>query len=892
MSDFIKTQELEMKIKIWSGRKGLKSVLPTDTLRYLVLDNDVFCERLGWTGRLRDEMKGWLIDEGQLEAGMSSQCPCTSMVYSMQKVFDDQSPDSIFDFRLLIVGLIESYATRPLFRDFDINANDIMRLQPIYMTFDEFEEEPGYNFDIDPATFEAIILHKAANDKIPCVNFYHILKYIYGTDAVCEKFGWTHEFTSGTKELVQWRANVEAGTGNPGDPPVFDSKVKAALAAQHAAAEKFPPRAYPFNFAAFIIYFCENFNEIKTFLRNLNLSFMYLTETSHVYTTPAAFVEPDANDPEQRQYRAVELPKFTRKEFPSLDTLGVLLTHPKKHNDDFPITGRDSEIEEAIECLLRMQKNSFILVGEPGVGKSAVAYELARRIVKGTVPPMLQGRHIVEIRLLDIISGAKSPEEAAKLFKSTLDEAAFGNIIIFIDEIHTLVTEKTLDAANILKPYLTDSKGVSVIGATTNNEYSKYIRRDGALNRRFTPLRVGEPNKAAVTAILTKSREGYERHYGMKISDDAIDAVAEYSRLIMDKNNPDKSLELLEGTCARVIAETTMNYRPTDTPLPPYTIERVDIARKVCQILGLPLNFLISEGDATDMLKSLSGMIFGQQEAVTAVANQLANAFTLHTEGKPLVGFLFAGPTGVGKSELSAAIADTVLGGRDEHLIILDMAEFTEKTSVAKLIGSPPGMGDLDAIDFVDEFQKKPPSVIVVDGVENAHHDVLKIFSKILEEGKLQNTKERTVTFEKTILVFTSNYGFDARNMLENKDATERMEPLKQKIGADFLNRLDDVLVFNLLDTESLMRIAKLEISRMSQKFASRNCEIVVDSRLYIQMANLAQRSGSTDARIIKSCVKRDITSGVREIIVANAALKNKKVFIGVNDAGQITFSL
>jgi|GEM_PF-4778597 len=876
MSDFIKTKELEMELKVWSGRKGLKSVNPLDTMRYLIIENDFICERLGWVGRIRDEMKGWLIDDGQLEAGINEPIPCTSMVYSLQKVFDDQSPEASFDFRGLIIGLIESYATRPLFREFNISVTTIAAMQPLFLTFDDFENGFQQIPDLTPRMFKNAVLEKAEYDKISVVNFFHILTYIFNVESLCEKIGWTKEMREITQELVEWRGS-ETAQSNPfsSEKPILDPKLDEAISLQS--------EDHPFNFAEFIVYCYKNYQDIKSLFNNLNIPLGNIAQNAHVFALKDVFNEVAEEEVDLGPKRVVELPEFSRRNYPSLTTLGVLLTDAKKHNDEFPITGREKEIEEAIECLLRMQKNSFCLIGEPGVGKSSVAYELARRIVKGTVPPMLQDRHIVEIRLLDIISGAKSAEDAAKLFKSTLDEASFGRIILFIDEIHTLVTEKTLDASNILKPYLTDKKGISVIGATTNNEYSMYIRRDGALNRRFSPLRVGEPDKAAVTTILTKARRGYERHYNMEISDEAIDAVADYSRLIMDKNNPDKSLELLEGTCANIVAGQgyyLVEDGEEDTA-PQHIVRRVDIASKVCKVLGLPLGFLISENDPNyefdNIYSKLSENIFGQDECIKAVSNQLANAFTLHDEGKPLASFLFSGPTGVGKTELANTIADVILGGRDRHLITLDMAEFTDKSSVTKLIGSPPGHGDPNALDFVDELQKKPPSVIAVEGIENAHPDIIKMFSKILDEGRLQNTKERAVNFEKTIIIFTSNLGYDAVTSAEK--LKNPLKELKKIIGMDFVNRIDDIAVFNELDHASQIKIAKTEIDRLAEKFGEKGHEIRFEDSACEQIIKKASGKERTDARMIKSYIRKDVTSFIRDEIRKNSST-DKEILI------------
>lgn len=887
MADFIKTTEFEMEIKVWSGRMGLKTVIPLDTLKHLILDNNYICERLGWTGRLRDEMKGWLIDDGQLEAGSNPQCPCTSMVFSLQKVFDVQSPDAPFDFRNLIIGLIESYATRPLFKDFGIKVNDIIVMPPLYMTFEDYENGIQKTPDMNSLDFEEAIVQKAERDGIYALNFYHVLNFIFEIDSLSEKFGWTKELRDVTRDLVIWRSKEEKVV-NPLDSakPKLDAKLKEALKRQ--------PEDQPFNFAAFMLYLYATYSDIKAFFNNINVPLRELTKTSHIYALPDEFREKELEIVDEGPRRAVELPDFGRKQYPTLTTFGVLLTDAKKINDEFPITGREKEIAESVECLLRMQKNSLCIIGEPGVGKSSVAYELARQIVKGTVPPMLQGRHIVEIRLLDIISGAQTSEDAAKLFKNALDEASYGSIILFIDEIHTLVTEKTLDAANILKPYLTDAKGISVIGATTNDEYSKYIRRDGALNRRFTPIRVNEPDREAIIQILNRSRVGYERHYSMNIGEDAIEAVADYSRLIMDKNNPDKALELLEGTCAHIVAQTSMNDTVYSDEDDSYTVGKADIARKVCQTLRLPLGFLISEGDADyeyeNMFSNISKNIFGQSDAVEAVANQLANAFTLHDEGKPLASFLFAGPTGVGKSELAGTVADIILGGRERHLITLDMAEFTEKSSVSKLIGSPPGHGDTDALDFVDELQKKPPSVIAVDGIENAHTDVIKIFSKILDEGKLQNTKERSVNFEKTIIIFTSNYGFDLQNKAHSNNQNESFKELKQKVGLDFINRVDDVLIFNELDIESLVKIAKLNIEKLSEKFVKKGYKIEVDEDVYQRIAEVAAENNG-DARMIKSFIKKEITSGIRDEMKSRVMSKEQAIHISLRGNGELSFS-
>lgn len=580
------------------------------------------------------------------------------------------------------------------------------------------------------------------------------------------------------------------------------------------------------------------------------------------------------------------------KDCPTLSQFGHCLTDAAKEGKTDPIIGRENEMQRVIQILSRRTKNNPCLIGEPGVGKTAVAEGLAQRIVEGSVPETLTDKAIVTLDLAGMLAGAKYRGEFEERFKNVMEEVEkSGKVILFIDEIHTLIgagaAEGAIDAANILKPALARGK-IQVIGATTINEYRKYIEKDAALERRFQSVMVSEPTKEESVMILKGLRDRYEAHHKVKIGDDAIKAAVEMSvRYISDRFLPDKAIDLIDETASKVRINTlsvpdeikdiekniaklkeekesavksqdfeqAAKLRDEEKELASTLSEKKakwsaekenlslsigahDIAEVVQQWTGIPVNKL--EQSESEKLLSLGNIlherIIGQNEAVDAIVKAIRRSRTgLSDPKRPVGSFMFLGPTGVGKTELCKVLSEVLFGGEDS-LVRIDMSEYMEKHSVAKLIGSPPGyVGYDEAGQLTEKLRRHPYCVLLFDEIEKAHPDVFNILLQILDDGQLTDAHGRRVDFKNAIIIMTSNVGASGITSGAKKlgfgdvssDAAEKertrsvvMDALKSQFKPEFINRLDEIVVFDKLCRDDIKKIARLLLTGIQKRVA------------------------------------------------------------------------
>ena len=574
---------------------------------------------------------------------------------------------------------------------------------------------------------------------------------------------------------------------------------------------------------------------------------------------------------------------------PTLNNFGRDLTELAKSGKFDPVIGREKEIERVIQILSRRTKNNPVLLGEPGVGKTAVAEGLAQEIAAGNVPELLKDKRVFSLDLSSVVAGAKYRGEFEERLKKAMEEIVrAGNVILFVDEMHTIIgagaAEGAIDAANILKPSLARGE-LQMIGATTLNEYRKYVEKDAALERRFQPVTVGEPSVSETVSILKGIREKYEAHHGVKITDTAIEAAAKLSdRYITDRFLPDKAIDLVDEACSRVRLgaltappeikelekkldevvhdkqeavktqdfEKAASLRDREHALhdelekkregwkssaahASAQIGAEEIAEVISSWTGVPVQRLAeTESEKLRNLeKVLHSRVIGQNEAVTAVAKAIRRGRVgLKDPKRPIGSFIFCGPTGVGKTELCKALAEALFGD-ESALIRVDMSEYMEKHSVSKLVGSPPGyVGFEEGGQLTEKVRRKPYSVILFDEIEKAHPDVFNILLQILDDGQLTDSQGRRVDFKNCVIIMTSNVG--ARNISEPKSlgfASERSaadvqknirsgvtEELKRMFRPEFLNRVDDIIVFSQLSEDEIAEIARLMLSSLEKR--------------------------------------------------------------------------
>ena len=587
---------------------------------------------------------------------------------------------------------------------------------------------------------------------------------------------------------------------------------------------------------------------------------------------------------------------------PILSGFGRDLTQAAREGRIDPVIGREKETERVIQILSRRGKNNPCLIGEPGVGKTAVVEGLAQKIVDGAVPETLKGKTVFTLDIAGMVAGAKYRGEFEERLKGVMGEVAKNpDIILFIDEIHTIVgagaAEGAVDAANIIKPALSRGE-MQVIGATTIAEYRKHIEKDAALERRFGSVMVGEPTPEEAVLILRGLRDKYEAHHKLKISDAAIDAAVDLSsRYINDRYLPDKAIDLVDEAASRLRIsahtsppdlkaseerlatlakekeeavsaqdfERAAKLRDEEKTLKEaydkemeawksgvgdttLTLTDKDIADVVTQWTGIPVNSLLEEESERllHLEELLQSRVIGQNEAVSAVSKAIRRGrMGLKDPKRPIGSFIFLGPTGVGKTELTKALAE-LLFGDPNAMIRLDMSEYMEKHSVSKMIGSPPGyVGFEEGGQLTERIRRKPYSVVLFDEIEKAHPDVFNILLQVLEDGVLTDSQGRRVDFKNTVLILTSNVGAAAltakakgafgfaqeSDTTSEKKATDAkvMEALKSTFRPEFLNRIDDIIIFNKLSEENIRAIATLMLSEVGARIHALGIDITFD---------------------------------------------------------------
>ena len=597
-----------------------------------------------------------------------------------------------------------------------------------------------------------------------------------------------------------------------------------------------------------------------------------------------------------------------------------------------PVVGRDKEVGRVIQILARRTKNNPALVGEPGVGKTAVAEGLALRMASGAVPEPLRGKRLLSLDLVSMVAGTKYRGEFEERVNQVLSEVRrAGNVILFLDELHNIVgagsAEGAIDAANILKPALSRGE-IQVVGATTLEEYRKYIEKDSALERRFQPVRVAEPTPEQAKAILRGLRRRYEEHHGLTISDDAVDAAVELSqRYLPDRFLPDKAIDLIDEGAARLRMEQEMPValrslsvraeraaREKQQAIAAQDFERAAIlrdaeadfrreldrkqrrgggpnARELCrediaavleQWTGIPLES-ITKGEARRLLElegELHRRVVGQDRAVSAVAAAIRRSRVgLKEPGRPIGAFLFLGPTGVGKTELCRALAEALFGSEDA-MLRFDMSEYMEKHAASRLVGSPPGyVGHEEGGQLTEQVRRRPWSVVLFDEIEKAHDDLQNILLQVLEDGQLTDGQGRKADFRNTVVVMTSNVG--AQKLVSkspplgfaggNTDDRRReavMEELKGRFKPEFLNRLDEVILFDRLERRDLERIAL----RMLGGVRGRLSELGVALDAKWEAVSLLADTGmerEQGARPIRRAVRRSVEEPAADLLLS-----------------------
>ncbi|OZM55875.1 ATP-dependent Clp protease ATP-binding subunit ClpC [Lottiidibacillus patelloidae] len=639
---------------------------------------------------------------------------------------------------------------------------------------------------------------------------------------------------------------------------------------------------------------------------------------------------------------------------PTLDGLARDLTEIAKEGTLDPVIGRGKEIQRVIEVLSRRTKNNPVLIGEPGVGKTAIAEGLAQQIVQNEVPETLRDKRVMTLDMGTVVAGTKYRGEFEDRLKKVMDEIRqAGNIILFIDELHTLIgaggAEGAIDASNILKPSLARGE-LQCIGATTLDEYRKYIEKDAALERRFQPITVDEPNLEESELILRGLRDRYEAHHRVTITDEAIKAAVKLSdRYISDRFLPDKAIDLIDEAASKVrlrsytvppnLKELEQKLeevkKEKDASVQSQEFEKAaslrdseqrlreeldqtkkawkerqgqentevtteDIAIVVANWTGIPVSKL-AEGETERLLRMeeiLHNRVIGQEEAVKSISKAIRRARAgLKDPKRPIGSFIFLGPTGVGKTELARAVAETMFGDEDA-IIRIDMSEYMEKHATSRLVGSPPGyVGHEEGGQLTEKVRRKPYSVVLLDEIEKAHPEVFNILLQVLEDGRLTDSKGRTVDFRNTVVIMTSNVGASTLKKnkylgftIESDDQKYKdmkgkvMEELKRTFRPEFLNRIDETIVFHSLEKEHINKIVSLMGVELIKRLLDQEIELELSEEAKEKIADVGY-DPEYGARPLRRALQREVEDRLSEELLRGTIKKGEKITIDfIND--------
>ena len=667
-------------------------------------------------------------------------------------------------------------------------------------------------------------------------------------------------------------------------------------------------------------------------------------------------------DNEGTPYGDNDVPDGKRKsKTPTLDKFGRDLTEMARKEQLDPVIGRDKEIERVIQILSRRTKNNPVLIGEPGVGKTAIVEGLAQMIVDGRVPETLSNKRVVTLDMGSMVAGSKYRGEFEERMKKMVDEIRENkNIILFIDELHTLVgsgaAEGSIDGANILKPALSRGE-LQCVGATTINEYRKYIEKDTALERRFQPVMVDEPSEEDALQILHGLRDKYEAHHRVRITDAALEAAVRLSaRYLPDRFLPDKAIDLMDEAASKIRLQAytaPKDIKDLETKLEAVRkekdaainaqefekaaqlrdeekdlVDKIESDRKgwqketttqtqvvdaeqIAEVLsnwtGIPVSRLNEE--ESDKLLHLEELlherVIGQDEAVVSIAKAVRRARAgLKDAKRPIGSFIFLGPTGVGKTELARALAN-IMFGSDEAMVRIDMSEYMEKFSVSRLVGAPPGyVGYEEGGQLTEAVRRRPYSVVLLDEIEKAHPDVFNLLLQVLEDGRLTDSTGHTVDFRNTIIIMTSNVGANTINRAKamgfgsvNDDKEENdyntmkdkmLSELKKVFRPEFLNRIDDIIVFRPLNQDEICSIAKLMVNELQKRLALQNLSMNLTDEVY---AHLAEKGFDSvyGARPLRRAILNMLEDPISESILKGEYTDGDTIDVYMED-GEIKF--
>ncbi|EFR30569.1 ATP-dependent Clp protease ATP-binding subunit [Eremococcus coleocola] len=674
----------------------------------------------------------------------------------------------------------------------------------------------------------------------------------------------------------------------------------------------------------------------------------------------------DLNDLRKKTYNMIGLDKTDRRSVnshrrqqekaeaqsktPTLDAVSRDLTELARQDKLDPVVGRDTEIKRMVQIISRRTKNNPVLVGEPGVGKTAIAEGLAERMVGGQVPQDIAKKRLVMLDIASLVAGTKYRGEFEERMKKIIDELnEDSNVILFIDELHTLIgaggAEGAIDASNILKPALARGE-IQVVGATTLNEYQKYIEKDAALERRFSKVQIDEPSVDESLQIIAGLKERYEDHHHVSISDDALQAAVKLSvRYQSERRLPDKAIDLIDEAAAKVRIDNSVaesSYKALEKQLAELSKQKesaildrdferaasirqeeqnietqleaaaekdasddkdnrqVVTADDVAEVLALATGIPVQQMKMTEskrlvhLEEELHERVIGQEEAVSSVSRAIRRAYSgLKNPNRPIGSFLFLGPTGVGKTELAKALASAMFGSQD-NMIRVDMSEYMEKHTVSRLVGAPPGyVGYDEAGQLTEQVRQKPYSVILLDEVEKAHPDVFNILLQVFDDGHLTDGKGRKVDFRNTIIIMTSNMGatalrddksvgFGVSDVSQDHKAMQSriMEEVKRGFRPEFINRIDEIIVFHALNKEEIRQIVKLQ----TKEVIARLSDMEIGARITDTAVDIIAEAGfdpEYGARPIRRAIQKQIEDSLSEMLLKGEIELGDAITIG-----------